>query len=90
MRAGAILETFRVMMLRSFPFRTLMVATLAIAVMPLHGQSTNKQGDASSQQANGLPYPGTVVEQIVARVDDQVIDTSDYERAEQDLKQQAQ
>lgn len=78
------------MMLRSFPFRTLMVATLAIAVMPLHGQSTNKQGDASSQQANGLPYPGTVVEQIVARVDDQVIDTSDYERAEQDLKQQAQ
>jgi peptidyl-prolyl cis-trans isomerase SurA len=90
MRAGAILETFRVMMLRSFPFRALMVATLAIAVMPLHGQSTNKQSDASSQQANGLPYPGKVVEQIVARVDDQVIDTSDYKRAEQDLEQQAQ
>src|SRR5579875_1435796 len=90
MRAGAILETFRVMMLRSFPFRALMVATLAIAVMPIHGQSTNNQGDASSQQANGLPYPGKVVEQIVARVDDQVIDTSDYQRALQDLKQQAQ
>ncbi len=66
-----------------------MVATLAISVMPLHGQSTNNQGDASSQQANGLPYPGQVVEQIVARVDDQVIDTSDYQRAEQDLEQQA-
>jgi peptidyl-prolyl cis-trans isomerase SurA len=89
MRAGAILETFRVKMLRSFPFRALMAATLAIAVMPLHGQSTNKQGDASSQQATGLPYPGKVVEQIVARVDDQVIDTSDYKRAQQDLQQQA-
>src|SRR5579875_1568646 len=79
------------MMLRSFPFRALMAAALALAVMPLHGQSaSNSSGDASSQQSNGLPYPGKVVEQIVARVDDQVIDTSDYQRALQDLKQQAQ
>jgi len=77
-------------MLRSFPFRALMAAALALAVMPLHGQSaSNSSGDASSQQSNGLPYPGKVVEQIVARVDDQVIDTSDYQRAMQDLEQQA-
>lgn len=36
------------------------------------------------------PYPGSPVEEIVARVNDQVISTSDYEHALQDLQGQAQ
>lgn len=36
------------------------------------------------------PYPGTPVEEIIARVNDQVINTSDYNRAAQDLDQQSQ
>lgn len=36
------------------------------------------------------PYPGKVVEEIVARVNDQVISLSDYNRAVQDLEQEAQ
>lgn len=36
------------------------------------------------------PYPGTPVEQIIARVNDRVIDSSDYKRAEQELEQEAQ
>ena len=75
-------------MLRSLPLRALMAASLVIAVMPLYGQSKNTYSTAS-QQTNGLPYSGQVVEQIVARVDDQVIDTSDYKRALSDLEQQA-
>jgi peptidyl-prolyl cis-trans isomerase SurA len=35
------------------------------------------------------PYGGTPVEQIVARVNDQVITTSDYNRAEQEMDQEA-
>ena len=35
-------------------------------------------------------YPGSPVEEIIARVNDQVISTSDYQRAMQDLEQQAQ
>lgn len=75
-------------MLRSLPLRALMAASLVIAVMPLYGQSVNTSSQ-TSQQASGLPYAGQVVEQIVARVDDQVIDTSDYNRALSDLEQQA-
>jgi peptidyl-prolyl cis-trans isomerase SurA len=47
-------------------------------------------GQASKTPQEQSPYPGTVVEDIVARVNDQVISTSDYERAVQDLEQQAQ
>jgi peptidyl-prolyl cis-trans isomerase SurA len=42
--------------------------------------------DAEPQQT---PYPGTPVEAIIARVNDQVVNTSDYNRALQDLDQQA-
>ncbi|HTV06090.1 MAG TPA: peptidyl-prolyl cis-trans isomerase [Acidobacteriaceae bacterium] len=36
------------------------------------------------------PYPGTPVEEIIARVNDEVISTSDYQRALEDLDQQSQ
>ncbi len=74
------------MILRSAPSRSavlsaLLTTGLAVA-SPLmtFGQATQGQS----------PYPGSVVEQIVARVNDQVISTSDYDRAVQDLDQQAQ
>ena len=62
----------------------MLAASMAIAVMPLYSQSSNL-----GQQASQSPYPGSVVEEIVARVNDQVISTSDYARAEQELEQEA-
>lgn len=71
----------------------MLAAGLAVAVLPSYGLGRRDNGDTPSQQSQAaskpLPYPGTVVEQIVARVDDQVIDTSDYARAERDLDREA-
>ena len=69
---------------RSAVFSAVLATGLAVA-SPLmtFGQA------ATGAQAQ-LPYPGAVVEEIVARVNDQVISTSDYNRAVQDLDQQAQ
>ena len=73
----------------------MLAAGLVIAVMPSYGlgrsSRDNPKGDNTSQQnqANPLPYPGQIVEQIVARVDDRVIDTSDYARSKKDLDQEA-
>jgi peptidyl-prolyl cis-trans isomerase SurA len=63
------------------------LATSFVLVFPstMVGQASK---DAAPQQQT--PYPGIVVENIVVRVNDQVISTSDYDRAEQDLEQQAQ
>jgi peptidyl-prolyl cis-trans isomerase SurA len=47
-------------------------------------------GQTAKDMKQQTPYPGTVVEDIVARVNDQIISTSDYNRAVQDLEQQAQ
>ncbi len=41
-------------------------------------------------QRAASPYQGTIVEQIVAMVNDQVISKSDYERAEHEMEQEAQ
>lgn len=69
----------------------MLAAGLAIAVVPSYG--LGRRSDTPSQQSqnssNPLPYPGKVVEEIVARVDDQVIDTSDYARAKKELDQEA-
>lgn len=51
--------------------------------IPVFAQSVN---DALPQS----PYQGKPVEEIVARVNDQVVSTSDYNRALQDLEQQGQ
>lgn len=42
---------------------------------------------AQSNEAMSSPYGGTVVEQVVARVNDQIITNSDYDRAMKDLDQ---
>jgi peptidyl-prolyl cis-trans isomerase SurA len=79
------------MKLRSLPIRAMLATGLAIAVIPSYGLGRRAEADNPSVQnnSNPLPYPGTVVEQIVARVDDRVIDTSDYARAEKEVEQDA-
>ncbi len=64
----------------------MLAAGLAIATIPTAFGQTTKAATAAEQQS---PYQGTVVEDIVARVNDQVISRSDYARAEQDLETQA-
>ncbi|WP_446745816.1 peptidylprolyl isomerase [Silvibacterium acidisoli] len=72
----------------SKPTRAALAAGLAVAMLPgAFGQSvkpTELPADATQS-----PYQGSVVEDIVARVNDQVISKSDFARAEQDLDAQA-
>ena len=84
-------EMFILMTLRFMPYR----------VMSLPRNTGCQPGDCNDSHAFGQiretgqsctrpsPYPGTVVEDVVARVNDQVISRSDYERAAQDLEAQA-
>lgn len=72
------------MMHRFSSLSTLLAASLALVAVPVVAQS-----GSSSFQENS-PYHGQVVEEIVARINDQVISLSDYERAEQQMEQQAQ
>lgn len=58
--------------------------------MILPSASFAASGGDTQKATQQQPYPGTVVEQIVARVNDRVISTSDYDRAVKDLDQQAQ
>jgi peptidyl-prolyl cis-trans isomerase SurA len=80
------------MILRFAPSRFLALFALLVSGLifapfaSLHGQTTKDAQDQSGQ----TPYPGTPVEEIVARVNDQVISTSDYDKSVQDLEQQAQ
>src|SRR6185437_10186289 len=48
-----------------------------------------RPADDTQPPQKQTPYPGTPVEEVIARVNDQVINTSDYNRAAQDLEQQA-
>jgi len=73
------------MTLRIPLIRAALVASLAIAIVPTSFGQSSKPAPPEQQS----PYQGTVVEDIVARVNDQVISRSDYERAEQDLDAQA-
>ncbi len=77
------------MTLRFLLNRAALAASLAIALVPSsYSQSGNSQPTKPVANAEPSPYPGDVVEDIVARVNDQVISRSDYERAEQDLESQ--
>jgi peptidyl-prolyl cis-trans isomerase SurA len=49
-----------------------------------------RPADDTQPPQKQTPYPGTPVEEVIARVNDQVINTSDYNRAAQDLEQQSQ
>jgi peptidyl-prolyl cis-trans isomerase SurA len=71
------------MILRSLPFPAAFVAGIAFVALPAMGQT--KTPAAPAQQS---PYQGTVVEEIVARINDQIISRSDFDRAEQELDAQ--
>lgn len=72
----------------------LLTATLALAQSPKKKKNKSSKPAASPtvSLAQGLPKPEpppphtTIVEQIVARVNDKIIDTTDYHSARQDLK----
>lgn len=80
--------TLRFALFRSVVLPTLLAAgvflTVPVAASAQDAGTTQNVADVQS------PYPGSVVEEIVARVNDQVISTSDYNKAVQDLEQQAQ
>ncbi len=62
-------------------------ASIVLLAIPTLGQTSGKTPAPAASQS---PYQGTVVEEIVARVNDQVINKSDYQRADQELTSQAQ
>ena len=76
------------MTLRFFPFQTMLVAGMAVAVIPAFALSPDQQGKQITP-AQESPYQGSVVEEIVVRVNDQVINKSDYARAQQELENEA-
>lgn len=75
------------MMLRVPPFPVMLAASVALAVTPVLAQSHGSSFTDTTTQSS--PYHGAVVEDIIARVNDQVISKSDYQRAEQELEQEA-
>ncbi len=75
------------MMLRVPSLPAILAAGLALTVVPAVVAQNNPLAADATQSS---PYSGTVVESIVARVNDQVISKSDYERAEEQLEQEAQ
>ena len=83
------------MTLRFAPSRSVILPTLLAAglvlTVPVATFAQKAAGTAQNVADNQQSlYPGSVVEEIVARVNDQVISTSDYNKAVQDLEQQAQ
>ncbi len=79
------------MIFRLLQFRAVLAVSMAAVSFPAFCQSPTQSQPAAAdkQQQQQSPYQGTVVEDIVARVNDQIISRSDYERAVQDLDQQA-
>ncbi|MBW4045972.1 MAG: peptidylprolyl isomerase [Acidobacteria bacterium] len=75
--------------MQSLQFSAVLAASMVIVALPSWGQSARNASvtDRSTQQQS--PYQGTVVEDIVARVNDQVISKSDFDRAEQNLEAEA-
>ena len=77
------------MILRFAPSRFVLFFAVLVTSLALVPPS-QLLGQTAKQVQEQSPYPGTVVEDIVARVNDQVISTSDYDHSVQDLEQQAQ
>jgi peptidyl-prolyl cis-trans isomerase SurA len=73
------------MMLRVPPIPATLLAGLALTVAPAVAQTAGTFNP--TQQAS--PYSGTTIEERIAQVNDEIISKSDYERAEQELDQEA-
>ena len=73
----------------------ILILSASLSAVPSFGQATNARGSSSINPPTTQPAPvtGKVVEDIVARVNDQIVTQSDYDRAAQQLdsesKQQA-
>ncbi|HEX4064494.1 MAG TPA: peptidyl-prolyl cis-trans isomerase [Acidobacteriaceae bacterium] len=76
------------MMLRVPSFSAALAASVLLTAVPAFSQSRGSNF-ADTQQQQQSPYHGQIVEDIVAYVNDQVISKSDYDRAEQELEQEA-
>lgn len=74
------------MILRFLPLQAAFAAGIAFLAIPALGQTATKTPPAFAQQS---PYQGAVVEEIIARINDQIISKSDYERAVQEMDGQA-
>jgi peptidyl-prolyl cis-trans isomerase SurA len=67
------------------------VLVFATDLVPCDAQSRGANyTDVTTQRTSQSPYQGTVVEDIVAMVNDQVISKSDYDRAEHEMEQEGQ
>lgn len=75
------------MIYRPLSLSAAFAAGIVFASLSLLGQAPAKTPAPAEPQS---PYQGTVVEEIIARVNDQVISKSDYQRADQELSNQAQ
>lgn len=74
------------MMLRVPLLPATLFAGLALSVFPAAAQRVGSLADDTQRNS---AYSGSVVEEIIARVNDQVISKSDFERAQQELDQEA-
>jgi peptidyl-prolyl cis-trans isomerase SurA len=66
--------------------KSLGIHAASVLVTALLAGSANAQTRAAAPSS---PYGGTTVEDIIARVNDQIISSSDYERAQKELDQEA-
>ena len=63
---------------------------MALSVAPTVSVAQGRgSADVTTQRTSQSPYQGTVVEDIVAMVNDQAISKSDYDRAEQEMEAEA-
>lgn len=91
--SGRGAETLIPMMHRAFRYSATLAASAGFLLISGAVISSVAQSRGSSfldTQRTPSPYQGTVVEEIVAMVNDQAISKSDYDRAEHELEQEAQ
>jgi peptidyl-prolyl cis-trans isomerase SurA len=84
-RLNAAHETYNPMTLRVPSLPAMLLVGLALTFAPAGAQT---QGTFSTTPQPS-PYSGTIVEERIAQVNDQIISKSDYERAEQEMEQEA-
>ncbi len=90
-RTSILRHTSHLGLRRTFHATLLAAASVALAAAPqAYAQTAATPASRNAAAAAPeSPYHGAVIEDIVARVNDQVISTSDFNRADQDLEAQA-
>ena len=67
----------------------ILILSASLSAVPSLAQATNTQTQAPQNPAALAPVNGKVIEDIVARVNDQIITQSDYDRASEQLDAEA-